>query len=181
MEMLRDVITGIRVRINELNDNKDLFIKAQGLEEEVAKIQLKTVQNETALVTLKDEHRALQQQKNDIVRTSTGKLSEAMTAVLPDGEAVIDIDNNGKVFIGWKKEGDSSPRPYHGLSEGEKKTFNPALIRALKGNINIIEAAEVDRKRLENLLEKYRQDETQTIAATCHDYGQYEGWKEVRL
>jgi len=183
MDILKDRITGLRARIFELDGHKDLFIKAQGLDESVQKIRVQIEKDATELKGLKDDMKDLKKKKAGIVATATVKLSETMSSVLPEGKAIIHIDENGKCFIGWLKAGDTKPRPYFGLSDGEKKAFNPALVHALKGNVNLIEAAEVDDKRLQVLIDKYGKSDVQTIFATCHTPQGIngDGWKVVEL
>lgn len=180
-KLLQDQITGLREKIKSLRNDKDLFIKVQGLQESEEKMrgEAKELREKTAF--LKTSNKKLQEKKNGIVSSSIKSLANNITSLLPEGTAVIEVSESGDFFIGWQRNQETVV-PYSGLSGGEKVTFDAALASALKANLIICEFAELDSKRLTIALEKIAKTDFQVVALSAHDPEKVpEGWEVVRL
>jgi hypothetical protein len=162
----KDRIEGLEASLKGLREKKELFLKAKGLHEEEEKLRAEGNKIRTditdAKVTLKD----LMERKNTAMQTVTSAMAAKMNAVLPMGSAVIEIRDDGTLFIGWNNgKGTTS---YPSLSGGEKAAFDPALCKALGGTILLVEAAEIDDSHLTDALRKYEASGMQVIVNTCH-------------
>jgi len=163
--MIEQQITGLKGKLVELQGQEKVFIEALGIDKSVAKIRVETDEMKANVATLKEEEDTLVVQKNAAVAETAKALSEEMSKILPLGSAVFRIDEDGNAFIGWKNGHTVS---YEGLSGGEKVMFDAALCHALKANVIIQEAAELDREALLNNLAKTVDSKTQFIVSTCH-------------
>lgn len=155
-------LQGLETKGKNLVAQKDLFLKAQGLREQVAEERTKIAGIEKAIAELKEKLTAEKAKKKNSVSETIGAITEKMNAILPDGEAVLDID--GGVSIGWKI-GDLV-KPYNGLSGGESVVFNGALAHALDSGMIIFEAAECDQERLIDLMANVHGIQKQIIINT---------------
>ena len=161
LEILKAQGNGLIEKKKALRATEALFQKAKGIDETIASTQKENTVTCDQIVTLKAEIADLKNQKTKALSSTAESLAEKMGEVLPYGKAAFRIDDDG-VFIGWDKT------PYDGLSGGEKAMFDTALCHALKANIIVIEAAEVDQNSLKDLLEKLKDHESQIIINTCH-------------
>lgn len=167
-QLVIDNINGLKVRIKTLRDERDLLLKAQGLEEQAEAANTKA---ETLKESVDAKKRLIQTHKdriNSVMSSSTGALEKKMAEILPAGKPVFHIGADGDVFIGWVKPDESVPVPYTGLSGGERVPFNQALLFALGGTVLVEEAAEVDREHLGPILQRLGESDTQSIVNTCH-------------
>ena len=171
-EIHEQLISGLTEKIRGMQQRKDLFIKASGLEEEAAKAR---VEIQDAILKVKDSQvvfDALVKKKSDIVASSCSAIETAMSKLLPYGKAVFKISDD-ELFIGWAVS-EHNTTAYSGLSGGEAAAFRPALGQALAGNGNklvVIEAAEMDDDKIEALLSHLSEnvlDDCQFIVNTCH-------------
>ncbi len=163
--MMKDQLAGLETRGKELADEKDLFVKAQGLDEEVAKAQQEVEAQKKRLTGLKATKKHLKNQKREAVEPTAKALAEKIGEVLPVGVAMFEAGESG-VFIGW--DGPNGKVPYDGLSGGQKVTFDAALCHALDAKLLVVEAAELDTENMRLTLEKLAEFPGQVIVNTCH-------------
>lgn len=179
-ELLKDQITGLEASLKEHQANKDLFIKAKGIEEEAEKMRGEVVKIQSTLTLEKTNLKALIGVYNAAMMPVTDAMAKTMNGLLAGNTAIIEINEDGTVNIGMfngKKN-----VPYSGLSGGEKAAFEPALCRALGGSVLLVEAAELDPHRLTATLEQYSKSDLQIICSTCHAPEEVPaGWETVRL
>ncbi len=179
-QLIQDQITGLTSRIAELRGVRDIHVKMQGLNTEAEKLRGEALEYEKQQGAAKGELSALLCQRAQAVQKTVKGISDRMMEVLPAGNPAIEVTEDG-VFIGWHRP-DGTKIAYAGLSGGEKVAFDGALAVALKANVLILEAAEMDEKRFSAALSKLSGAGVQAIVSTC--YGPKtvpEGWKEVRL
>lgn len=167
--LLEQQISGLEAKLKDLDANKDLFVKAQGLHEEAEKAALDRGKIEVKHQAEKEKLAELQGQKREAIQETCAALAEKMGEVLPEGRAVFEISDAAGVFIGWERNG--KRRPYAGLSGGERVPFDSALSYALLGKshkVLIMELAEADEMRLHSCLEHLTRlpDDTQILAMT---------------
>lgn len=179
-ELMKDQITGLEASLKEHQANKDLFMKAKGLDEEAEKMRGEVTKIQSDLALEKTNLKALKDVYTAAMMPVTASMAKTMNDLLAGNTAIIEINEDGTVNIGMfngKKN-----VPYSGLSGGEKAAFEPALCRALGGSVLLIEAAEFDPKRLTAALEKYGQSDLQILVSTCHaPEAAVPGWETVRL
>jgi len=180
IQTMQDQIAGLEAALKTLRDEKDLFVKAQGLDESAEKSRKDIVERETDLEVIKTELAELRGKKTAALATTGDALSAKMAEALPEGKGILEISDEG-VFIGWEIPGRGRV-PYEGLSGGQKVAFDQALIHALMGpgpKTLIIEGAELDREHLLASMEKLAglPEEVQIILSTCHKpFGKPDGW-----
>lgn len=167
-QLLVDQIGGLRERLKTLEADRDLLLKAQGLDEQAEVARKKAEDLKESVDRQKAQIQAHKDKINSVMSTSTGALEAKMSAILPSGKPVFHISADGDVFIGWVKPDEIVPVPYTGLSGGERVPFNQALLFALGGTVLVEEAAEVDREHLGPILEKLGESDIQIICNTCH-------------
>ena len=168
-QMITDQIAGLEASIKTLRDTEKLFLKVQGIDEEIESSRQKAIDTNADAETLKADIAEKKTEKSKAMASTANALAGAMGAVLSTGEAVFDI-TDGKVFLGWKFE--DRVTAYPGLSGGEKVAFDSALSNVLLGEgekLTILEAAEVDSDNLSVMLSKIAKEGSgQFIVATCH-------------
>jgi len=174
--LLKDTLSGLKTKGIELGEKRDLFVKAQGLNESIEKTR-----QETGLLVIKQDKTKEQIKekialKNEAVSKTASALEEKMAEILPYGKAVFKIDEDGSVFIGW------DDKPYSGLSGGEKVAFDGALCHALGSEFLIFEAAELDSENLPATMEMLSKISKQVIVNSCHEPKEVpDGWNVVKL
>ena len=171
MNELQDLITGLESKLKSLQADKEVFIRAQGMDIEAEKMRAEAQKINDEVADLKKQVSELQEKKATAIGPVVEGMSKAMNAFLPQGSAELKIKEDGTFSICW---GDV---PYPGLSGGEKVMFDAALAKALGATVLCIEAAETDDMNLQALLETYAtSDIEQVIVSTC--YGPKEVPKE---
>ena len=171
IKLIEDQIKGLQAENKELRAYEKLFLKAAGLEEQKAKAQEVIEALETDIEISRERLGDLRGQKNDAIRPSLLAIQDKMNEVLPEGDGIIHIEDDGSVTIGWLKD---CLRPYAGLSGGEKVVCNGALSYALLGNaenkVIIFEGAELDQGNLRKYLLQIDKNppDAQVIINTCH-------------
>jgi hypothetical protein len=182
IQTLETLIAGLENRRDDLIGARDVFLKAQGLDEEIEKARVKISGFETETEAIKEDLAVKQGEKKDSIRPTMLAITEAMNKVLPDGDGCIEITDGG-VNIGWYLNDDF--RPYDGLSGGEKVIFDSALSYALLGDaknkIIVLEAGELDDKNMKEALTALLELEAQVIVNTCHKVDAPKGWEIVTL
>jgi len=178
--ILQDQITGLQAAIIVKRRERDTHIRLQGLNTEAEKLRQEALDYSNKAEAEKVKLSALHAQRAQLVQKTSSALMERMKEVLPAGHPDVEVTEDG-VFIGWIRP-DGTRIAYNGLSGGEKVAFDAALAMALKANVVIIEAAEMDEKRLSGSLEKLGAAPVQAIVSTCYPpKATPNGWKEVRL
>jgi len=187
IETLKKQILELQGDIRYLRQEEAKFIKAQGLDEQKEKARAAILKINEQITATKAELKELKKKKADAVAPTAEALAETMSTILPHGQAVFEISDDGKVFIGWKRNG-GLPVPHGGLSGGEKIMFDAALSFALLGStenkILILEAAEMDNDRLFAALEHLtaKNPDAQIICNTCHAPEMVpSGWQVVEV
>jgi hypothetical protein len=184
IELIKKQIEGLRAKKAELLEKQQVFLKVQGLDEELEKARVEIIDKQTTVEKLKEKLSDLKTQKANALEATFQALADKIGEVLPDGDAAFYIDEDGKLLIGWKRG--ELYIPYDGLSGAEKAVFDSALSHALLGEaenkILVIEAAELDKKRLSVELKKLNELDSQVIILTCHEpEGIPKGWNLIRL
>jgi hypothetical protein len=182
IQLLKDQLAGLEAKGKRLRSDEALFLKAQGLDESIETARTKLGEDETDNINFKEQMAELKHKKSKAIGEACIRMQEKMTAILPEGMAVIHIDDEGVLLIGWLKPGAKAPVAYHSLSGGEKAIFEAALVHALEADLVIIEAAELDEKNLVTSLEKLSGLDAQVLLSTCHAPAEVpNGWEVVKL
>ena len=163
IELLKSHVKGLSERLQNLRNTERLFLKAQGLSESMEKYNVKKVNTDIDIQKTKDDLAILQKEKADKVGASLKKIISRMNAVLTTGKAVLEIVD-GKLKMGWKIQ--RTYKPYHGLSGGEQKIFDSALVWALDCNVLVQESAELDADAMAKSLTKLSKLKAQVIFNT---------------
>jgi hypothetical protein len=185
IQILEAQITGLDARIEVLKAQKDIFVKASGLEEAAEQARADREAAERDIAKVKKDLADLQAKKSDSLKKTTEALSSKMSEVLPAGKGIFEIGDDG-LSIGWEKP-NGRRVPWAGLSGSERNCFDQALSYALLGNgdkIILMELAESDLQHLEILLEhleKNTHQDTQIIACTWLEPTKANGWSVVRV
>ncbi|WP_027185581.1 hypothetical protein [Desulfovibrio inopinatus] len=181
MEMLDDMIGGIAQKLLECREQRDTLIRASTMEEQAAKARAEAEGLVEQIKNAKAELKRQKARKEDALAGTLSSLTATMSAYLPHGAAVIEIES-GTVAFGWSMDGRTVP--YAGLSGGQKAIFDAALAAALKATTIIVEAAEVDSTNLSAFLNTVEaaNPETQIIINTCHAPERLpDGWEIVMI
>lgn len=185
IKIYEEQINGLKAAIKDLREKERLFIKANTLQEQAEKARFAIDKLTVDWMALKDRKAELKQKRADILKGALDPLANAITALLPRGEAILSLDET--LFVGWK-DGDRLI-PYGGMSSGERVPFDSALSRALlKGEglkIIVLESAEQDDGNLQTTLKKIievKDPSIQWIVNTWYAPKSIpDGWKEVIL
>ena len=182
IQLLKDQLAGLETKGKNLRSEEALFLKAQGLDESIETAKAKLINDETDNINFKESMAELKAKKAKAIGEACIRMQEKMTAILPEGMAVIHIDDEGVILIGWLKSGAKAPVAYHSLSGGEKAIFEATLVHALEADLMIVEAAETDEKNLIEMLTKLSTIEPQVIVNTWFVPKEVpKGWEVVRL
>lgn len=179
IKLLEDQLSGITAKGKEWRKKEQKFLKAQGLDEEIAKTEKDLIDLESKLPSKKDQLAELIKKKNAAVAKSIKSMAEKMAEVLPEGMSVFEIAEDGSFNIGWDY-GDKY-RPYEGLSGGEKVQFDLALCHAMDAGLLIMEAAETDNTSLIETMAMLTNVPKQVMISTCHPVDVPEGWAHIQL
>jgi len=182
MSELQDLITGLESKLKSLQTDKEVFIRAQGMDIEAEKMRAEVQKINDEVADLKKQVSGLQEKKSKAISPVLLGMGRVMNSFLAVGSTTLGILDDGDFFIGWVNEAGQTV-PYAGLSGGEKVMFDAALAKALGATVLAVEAAETDEVNLQVLLEKYEaSDIEQVIVLTC--YGPVvvpAGWKITQL
>jgi hypothetical protein len=165
--MLKEKLTGLQAKRKELANNKSLFLRAAGVDEQAKKARQDAEALAGTIKDLKARHAGLVEKKNAALRTTTAAITAALDTLLPSAGAVFEIDEDGKCLIGWRNE-KGNVVAYPGLSGGEKVFFDAALCFALRCNVLLQESAELDIDHFSESLKKYGELDIQAIVSSCH-------------
>ena len=185
--ILEQQVTGLETRLKALRGELGLFNQAKGLSEAAEDAKTKAAKARKDLTEAKDALEVLTGQKARAVAKTCEALAETMGQILPEGEAVMRIEDDGAVTLAWKRP-DGREIPHAGLSGGQRVLFDAALANALLGSakhrVLILEAAELDEEHLTLALEHMAATNpgTQLLINTCHSPAEVpEGWDVVRV
>jgi hypothetical protein len=170
-QILNQQRDGLKASIKADREAKDIHIKANTLAEQIEKARVDRDPLEKRLAEIKDEKTKLKTEKTLSLSDTAGKLQAEITKLLPNGESVLRIDEDG-IFIGFKRE--KGITPYLSLSGGEKAFYDAALANALLGDspnkIIIGELAECDADKMSTLLKEITEihPDVQFVFNSCH-------------
>ena len=181
MNELQDLITGLEGKLKALQADKEVFVRAQGMDIEAEKLRAEGQKITDQVADLKVQVSELQSGKIKAIAPVVSGMSAAMNSFLAVGYATLQILEDGSFFIGWVNEAGQTV-PYAGLSGGEKISFDAALAKALGATVLCVEAAETDEANLQALLDKYEaSDIEQVMVSTCHGPAEVAAKWEVTL
>jgi len=164
IQMMKDQIAGMITKGEDLRKKEKVFLKAQGISEEIERANQDREKTTKELAAAKEKKKDLIAKKGKAVAGAAGKIVEKLNELLPFGSAVFDCTDG--LVIGWKDE--EKFTPYNGLSGGQKQIFDTALAHVLDANIIVLEAAELDIDHMSAALEDFAGIEKQVIVNTCH-------------
>jgi len=187
-ELLKEQMESLKFYRKQLKENERVFIKHSGIAESIEQYRVEISQRESELESEKDKLYELKAAKSDAVKGTLMAVQDRITELLPEGEGIVHIEDDGSFVIGWMLP--SKPLvPYAGLSGGQKVIFGRALSNALMGDaknkVLIYEAAEVDSSNLLPMLEQIEantEPDTQVIASTWYAPEEVPtGWNVITL
>ena len=186
LELLQNQLKGLEAKKLDLKAKERLFLKASGLDESIERGRQEIEEFELDSKGVKEDLAELTAEKIAAVVKTTSALADRMAEFLPEGVAIIDL--NGDVKIGWLKTHDKQPRPYAGLSGGEKTIFDAALCHALLGDsknkVIILEAGEADADNLDAVIKQInkKHPDAQIIVNCWHRPARKpQGWNLIEL
>lgn len=170
IQTMKEMITGLRQKKKNLQNDEAVFLKLSGINEEIEKANQDKQGFETELIEAKKARDDAKRRKSDSVAGTVAKIERKMNEILPSGRAVFAYsqDENEKynMTIGWND--DEKLTPYNGLSGGQKQIFDAALANLLNANIIVVEAAELDGENFLATLQELSKLDKQVIINTCH-------------
>lgn len=185
--ILEQQVQGLEARLKALRGELALYNQAKGLEEVIETQRAKAATARKDLVEAKAALEGLKNKKAKAVAKTCEALAGVMGQILPEGEAVMRIEDDGAVTLAWKRP-DGRTIPHAGLSGGQRVLFDAALAHALLGDarnrVLILEAAELDEAHLTIALEHMATSNpgTQLVVNSCHEPAEVpEGWDVVRV
>lgn len=185
--IIEQQVQGLEARLKTLRGELALFNQAKGLDEAIEAERAKGDDARKAAGEAKAILVGLKSQKARAVAKTCEALVKTMGQILPEGEAVMRIEDDGTVTLAWKRP-DGREIPHAGLSGGQRVLFDAALAHALLGDakhrVLILEAAELDDAHLTMALEHIAAANpgTQIVCNSCHEpAGVPEGWDVVRV
>jgi len=170
-----------------LRESERIFLKASGITESIEQYRVEIANTEATIESKKEDLAELKAMKSDAVKDTLISIQDKITELLPEGDGVVHINDDGSFIIGWMLP-NKSPVPYEGLSGGQKVIFGRALTNALMGNaknkILVYEAAEVDPPNLQLMLERIvanTDNNTQVIVNTWLKTDVPKGWNLIEF
>lgn len=164
-QIIKDQIGGLKNRLSQLRATEKIFIRAQGIDEQVERTRGEVEKLGIDIQSDKETLSEMKAKKNDLIKGISQKAEAAIAKHLAYGEPSVIIED-GHVDIGWIIDG--KRRPAAGLSGGERVAFDTAMAAALGADVIVVEAAELDDDSLIKLLAKLSESRAQTIVSTCH-------------
>jgi len=185
--ILEQQVSGLEARLRTLRGELALYNQAKGLDEAAEAERAKADEARKACGQAKAILEDLKSQKARAVAGTYAKLAAAMGQILPEGNAVMRIEDDGAVTLAWARP-DGAEIPHAGLSGGQRVLFDAALAHALLGDakhrVLILEAAELDEAHLTLALEHMAATNpgTQILVNSCHEPAEVpEGWDVIRV
>lgn len=179
VQVLEQQLKGLVAKGKELRAKEQIFLKAQGLKEQEEICRAAAFDYEADIKKIKEDIKGKKSKRSKLLSDIFSQIRMHMDNILPVGHTVLEVaDDNFK--FGWSI--DNVFRPYKGLSGGEKVSFDMALTKALGAGIVLVEAAELDKKRLHEQLVALDDFDGQVIISTCHTPDEIpEGWEVIQL
>lgn len=183
--LMEQRVAGLRATLDGLREDERLFQRAAGLRVQQEKDHAAALELEARLSAEKKELAELLDQKARAMQTTATALARKMGQMLPYGDAVFSVDDEGGVFLGWELPGHGLVAR-GGLSGGQRAMFDGALAYALaqqdrQNSVILIEGAELGPE-ISTFLTGIAEANvgTQIIACTCHEpAAPVEGWTVV--
>ena len=187
LTIMEQRVAGLRATLDGLREDERLFQRAAGLKVQQEKDHPATLELEARLTAGKKELADLLDQKARAMQTTATALAQKMGQMLPYGQAVFSVDDEGKVFLGWDLPNHGLVA-HGGLSGGQRTMFDGALAYALarqdrKNPVILLEGAELGPE-ISTFLAGIAEANvgTQIIVCTCHDpAAPVEGWTVVSV
>jgi len=187
IQIIEDQIKGITEKDKELRAKERLFLKVSGTDESIEKSKQEVANIQADIEGKKEVLAELKAEKADAVRNTLISMQDKISELLPEGEGVVHLEDDGSFVIGWMLP--NKPLvPYEGLSGGQKVIFGQALGNALLGDAKekmlIYEGGELDERNLNALLKQIgeKKDDTQIIINTwCKPANIPKGWNLIEL
>lgn len=187
LTIMEQRVAGLRATLDGLREDERLFQRAAGLKVQQEKDHAATLELEAQLAAEKKELDDLLDQKARAMQTTATALAQKMGQMLPYGQAVFSVDDEGKVFLGWELPGHGLVA-HGGLSGGQRTMFDGALAYALaqqdrKNPVILLEGAELGPE-ISTFLAGIAEANvgTQIIVCTCHDpAAPVKGWTVVAV
>lgn len=184
-------LDGLKARRLELETNEKVFIRVQGLNEQVEKARAEIGGLEDDNTSSKESLSELENQRADLIRKPLLEMQAVMKTVMPEGkEAIIEITEDNEVRFGILSTGPAGVvfSPHAGLSGSGEVLFGQALTYALMKNSDHVvlcyEAAELDDRGLMELIKSLHDlENAQILVNSCHepDVKFSKEWNTVQL
>lgn len=173
-QMVEEQIDALVEYGKKLREKEKIFLKVSGMTESIEQYKGEVTRLETSLEIKKEDLAELKAEKTEAVKDTLISIQDKITELLPEGDGIAHIKDDGSFIIGWMLPGKPLV-PYEGLSGGQKILFGRALSNALMGDaknkVIIYEIAEVDEDNSIALLkqiQKKAEKDTQFILNTWH-------------
>ena len=180
-------VQGLQARLQKLREDERLFQRAAGLKTQKEKDSAAIAGLREDLAKEKEKLAQHKASKALAISATASALAQKMGQVLPFGEAIFNIGEDGEVYLGLNLP-DRGPVAYGGLSGGQRVLFDSALAYALlqpgkKRAVILVEGAELGGE-IGMVLESVATSnvDAQIIACTCHEIGAVpDGWDMSRI
>lgn len=187
LQIMEQRVSGLRTRLDALRADERLFQRAAGLRTQLEKDRAAVVELASALEAEKKMLDDLRNKKAAAMQATATAVARKMGHMLPYGQAVFSVGDDGDVVLGWEIPGHGFVA-HGGLSGGQRVIFDGALAYALvpqgqKNPVILIEGAELGQE-IGLLLESVATSnvDTQIIACTCHELTSIsDGWTAVHV
>ena len=173
-QMIEEQIDALMEHGQKLRESEKIFLKVSGIAESIEQYRGEVARLETSLETKKEDLAELKAEKAEAVKDTLISIQDKITELLPEGDGIAHIKDDGSFIIGWMLPGKPLV-PYEGLSGGQKVIFGRALSNTLMGDaknkVLIYEAAEVDSSNIRPMLERIQantEPDTQVIVSTWY-------------
>lgn len=147
IELIEQQIQGLIEKGKGLREKEKVFLKNAGIAESIEKYKQEVITLQSDIETKKEELAELKAQKADVVRDTLIGMQNKITELLPMGDGIVHINDDGSFVHGWMLPNKPFV-PYAGLSTGQKRIFEQAFGSALLGDAKekllIYEAAEIE-------------------------------------
>lgn len=161
--------------------------RVSGLRTQQEKDRAAVLELASALEAEKKTLDDLRNKKAAAMQATATAVAQKMGHMLPYGQAVFGVGDDGDVVLGWEIPGHGFVT-HGGLSGGQRVIFDGALAYALvpqgqKNPVILVEEAELGQE-IGLLLESVAKSNvnTQIIACTCHELASMsEGWTAVHV
>ena len=187
LQIMEQRLSGLLTRLNTLRAEERLFQRAAGLKTQQEKDRVAVLELASTLEAEKKALENLRSKKAAAMQATATAIAQKMGKMLPYGQAVFSVGDDGDVVLGWEIPGHGFVA-HGGLSGGQRVIFDGALAYALvpqgqKSPVILVEGAELGQE-IGLLLERVAKSnvDTQIIACTCHELASIsDGWTAVHV